>query len=769
MERTAPLLLAALLAIGLAACPARDDDDTAADDDDTTDDVPLIDHSGFDDLTVAARPPILVSPERPPSLTPVSIMVNGESGASVAFAFQGPGCGDFVATTATVPAIVGGLAGAQGACDVQVTLVRGDGSVVGLDGRFQVVATDPVLPPLDVLGGVWIDDDPPPPDPNAAAPTPLAVQGPVTFTNGGTVEWSVTWEGDEAPRAVLLAVDGYPGYFMRTLPADASTAAVTVTFPQDVFEQLGAERDDTIQLRLALIGRWDRFKGWLAHVVSGTHVGSGDVQVGASWNTATDVDLHVVDPSGNETYYGNSPSATGGTLDLDSNPGCNIDNVNAENIYWPAGTSPSGEYRAFVRMYDSCEVGEAVGTINITYCGADSPRTEPFSLGATGSEQEWTFTSNCHYSAAGRVRYEDFPVSRSGRAATGTYVPARRVTVQVLQESDGAVVAEGTTDRAGRFRVRFDLEPDADGNHRYRVRVVAAIQSDFLTLSAWKGSSRWAWTTPAPIDADVEPHRTNVDMDVSKDQGAGALNVFDVGVQSNDWVLRHVDDSFGDIQIWWDPDSDRGTGFHPQPRRVMVAGHATDPDEWDDARVAHEFGHAAMALFSQSDSPGNAHYPYERSTPTLAWGEGFAHWFGATSQGTTMFSNTRADGTSRWWFSLEHLPPEVPMGTAGGALDGALSEMVVAGILLDLSDGTGEQRDTVKDRGATTWAIVTFDMNPLSGLYMDRGATGRDLIDFLDAWVRDGRGDVGTDDETGLRGIVRGLHSVTAYDFAPPP
>jgi len=88
------------------------------------------------------------------------------------------------------------------------------------------------------------------------------------------------------------------------------------------------------------------------------HVGSGDVQVSLSWDTPTDVDLHVVDPSGDEVYYGNTTSVSGGVLDLDSNPACNLDNKNNENITWPTNAAPIGTYIVRVDYWSSCSVTE---------------------------------------------------------------------------------------------------------------------------------------------------------------------------------------------------------------------------------------------------------------------------------------------------------------------------------------------------------------------------------------------------------------------------
>ncbi len=94
--------------------------------------------------------------------------------------------------------------------------------------------------------------------------------------------------------------------------------------------------------------------------------GNGDVQVTLRWDTDTDLDLHVFEPTANgscEISYADpnrpgQPSMCGavGSLDLDSNAGCSIDHVNVENIIYPPGPVPSGTYTVQVENYDDCSV-----------------------------------------------------------------------------------------------------------------------------------------------------------------------------------------------------------------------------------------------------------------------------------------------------------------------------------------------------------------------------------------------------------------------------
>lgn len=67
--------------------------------------------------------------------------------------------------------------------------------------------------------------------------------------------------------------------------------------------------------------------------------GAGDVQVTLTWDTTADVDLHVTDPVGEEIYFGNPTSVSGGQLDVDD-----TDGFGPENVFWPQGGAPAGTY-----------------------------------------------------------------------------------------------------------------------------------------------------------------------------------------------------------------------------------------------------------------------------------------------------------------------------------------------------------------------------------------------------------------------------------------
>lgn len=81
-------------------------------------------------------------------------------------------------------------------------------------------------------------------------------------------------------------------------------------------------------------------------------LGTGDIQLTLDWKGTADLDLHCDDPLGKRVYFGARQSASGGRLDFDMNAGSppwSSDSV--ENIFWPFGSAPVGEYVVYVHAY----------------------------------------------------------------------------------------------------------------------------------------------------------------------------------------------------------------------------------------------------------------------------------------------------------------------------------------------------------------------------------------------------------------------------------
>jgi hypothetical protein len=109
---------------------------------------------------------------------------------------------------------------------------------------------------------------------------------------------------------------------------------------------------------------------------------TGALVISLQWDTASDLDLHVVDAHGVEIWarHPNSwaptpgqpvdPNAwrTGGVLDADSNAQCLIDGRDAENVVW-SQPPPAGHYVVRVDTVSLCEASSARWRVEVTSAG----------------------------------------------------------------------------------------------------------------------------------------------------------------------------------------------------------------------------------------------------------------------------------------------------------------------------------------------------------------------------------------------------------------
>lgn len=78
---------------------------------------------------------------------------------------------------------------------------------------------------------------------------------------------------------------------------------------------------------------------------------TGDVQLSLMWNNYNDLDLHCVDPTGEEIFFDHKKSRSQGELDVDMNANQPYSDRPVENIYWPNALAPGGSYQVYVNHY----------------------------------------------------------------------------------------------------------------------------------------------------------------------------------------------------------------------------------------------------------------------------------------------------------------------------------------------------------------------------------------------------------------------------------
>jgi hypothetical protein len=186
-----------------------------------------------------------------------------------------------------------------------------------------------------------------PPSPNGGPTNTVA--GFAAMVNGGSAQTTIT--GSAAFTRVVVAIPGAINYYEIQLPS-GSTSPVVI--------QASPELPKMTMAVTYAVGDPAVVGDYTAQNVQIVHVGTGDVQVSASWSDTTDVDLYVVDPNGEEIYYGHKNSASGGILDLDSNAACSRDSEGQhksnENTVWPTGGGARGNYTVRLNYWSSCGV-----------------------------------------------------------------------------------------------------------------------------------------------------------------------------------------------------------------------------------------------------------------------------------------------------------------------------------------------------------------------------------------------------------------------------
>lgn len=217
--------------------------------------------------------------------------------------------------------------------------------------------------------------------PAGSADGPAAdVGGEATVVNGGSLRQPVTAETafTKVRMAIETVLAGSASTTDAPVSPPTSSGAPAKGYYEITLSQPGTEVDIVLTIAQALPGSQFIFHyavvneggvqgAAVTQAVQAKQVGTGEVQVSVSWDAESDVDLHVVDPSGEEVFYDALSSASGGQLDLDSNAECEIDNVNNENITWTS--APPGEYIVRLDYWDGCDVEKTNYVVTVRVVG----------------------------------------------------------------------------------------------------------------------------------------------------------------------------------------------------------------------------------------------------------------------------------------------------------------------------------------------------------------------------------------------------------------
>jgi hypothetical protein len=163
----------------------------------------------------------------------------------------------------------------------------------------------------------------------------------------------------------------------------------------------------------------------------------------------------------------------------------------------------------------------------------------------------------------------------------------------------------------------------------------------------------------------------------------------------------------GSVEAHYEPGyGDDGSYYDPFWVEITIADDPSDPDQWDESVIMHEFGHYIDDDYSCDDNPGGDHYINQPvGDSELAWGEGYPdYWQSAVRD---------AKGYSSPSFYLD------------------INGSGMGGIVVDLETYDVDQPDVLTPYNELAIAAMLWDFKDSADDGQDRVSYGHDLLQFV--------------------------------------
>ena len=174
---------------------------------------------------------------------------------------------------------------------------------------------------------------------------------------------------------------------------------------------------------------------------------------------------------------------------------------------------------------------------------------------------------------------------------------------------------------------------------------------------------------------------------------------------------------------------------------IFISDEQSGAGPWGYPVLLHEFGHYVANNYSRDDSPGGSHYIGQLIAPAFAWSEGWASFFSLAvmsewvEEAISIFWDIQSG--SSFWIDIDSAKTSkgfLKKPTASGGMTQNLDEYYVSSMLWHLWDGkeipepAGDKDGTALGSDAVLKALMSKRF-----LNWNRGATGSDFVDFVDA------------------------------------
>ncbi len=346
----------------------------------------------------------------------------------------------------------------------------------------------------------------------------------------------------------------------------------------------------------------------------------------------------------------------------------------------------------------------------------------------------------------GSIIRTDRPPTQSGYG-TDVTIPVHNALVDIREEDlifDDSY-GEVLTDANGNFSKSFcDDDGWFDDELEIYIRLRAELKSGGHTVVEVEDSS---W-----IDEVYEYDSWVVDSE-------GGTISFNVGLNNNQSAVFNIADAIFDSWNYWNESGgeaggdsifDEAAEVHWEPGygddgsyyvdfwgEITIADDPSDPDQWDESVIIHEWGHMADDEYSCDDNPGGTHFVNQLvGDPELAWGEGYPDYWQSAVRADKGYIDSSFyidinGGGGGIFVDLE--PRDVNQPT----LVSTLSEFAIAAALWDLNDNVNDGQDQVNHGHAMIQDVYT------SGTFEDVAYgfwdDDCDFDNYMRAWVQRGK------------------------------
>ncbi|MBI3811092.1 MAG: pre-peptidase C-terminal domain-containing protein [Nitrospirae bacterium] len=372
--------------------------------------------------------------------------------------------------------------------------------------------------------------------------------------------------------------------------------------------------------------------------------------------------------------------------------------------------------RSFIAL-----TGFAILVLFLAGCGGKSSK-------AAGSGRAVTI--------AGTVQYEDKTYDSAGFNGTALK-PVRKAVVEVVRNTDGAVLASGSTDPNGGYSLTFTNT----GTSGVYVRVRAQTADNTVSVNNFSGAL-YAITTLV-IDDSMADSFSGVNLTATTADVGGVFNILDVLFSAAEFITTlNGGTPPPPITGLWESGNCDGTYFNSDDTIHILGGGSSacpdslgDTDEYDDSVLAHEYGHFISAHYSRDNSPGGIHYLNDNTQDIrLSWSEGWGNFFSSAVRNDPLYVDTKGS-VANISFNIEDLSSS----TSGSLETVAIyttNEISVAAVLWDIFDTTPAE---VYTNTAGTDA-VSAGMGPIWDVIANYfrcktcGISNVSFEDFWDGW-----------------------------------